>query len=228
MTDDRPPSEDTTPGFTDDVTVADYADLAALAKTLTDEDAHLDEPPADLWSRIESRMTITDHEPATSAPSPVRSLDEARAGRRPLPRRLLAAAAAVVAVAVVGGVVVATRNGDDTTTVGDVALVNTDLDPRGADSHGEAKLVRNDDGSYALDVDVDNLPTEPGGFYELWIIDKNVEGMVSLGPLHGSGRYILPTGVDPAAFPVVDISIEPTDGVPTHSGDSILRGVLNT
>lgn len=29
------------------------------------------------------------------------------------------------------------------------------------------------------------------------------------------------------AFPIVDISAEPLDGVPTHSGDSVTRGVLD-
>jgi anti-sigma-K factor RskA len=137
-------------------------------------------------------------------------------------------AAAVLAV-VVAGVVLLVDRGDDTTTVAQVALVYDEgFDPRGAASHGEASLVRLDDGRYALDVDVSDLPATDGDFLELWVIDENVEGMVSLGPLDGDGRFVLPATVDPDQFPVVDISIEPVDGVPTHSGASILRGVLAT
>ena len=59
----------------------------------------------------------------------------------------------------------------------------------------------------------------------MWLIDSQVEGMISLGPFRGNGDYPIPSSVDPADFPIVDISIEPSDGVPTHSGVSILRGV---
>jgi anti-sigma-K factor RskA len=227
MTDDRRPEED------DDVSPASYADLAALAKTLTDDDSRLDEPPADLWARIEAHVTVTPVvaptvSPSPSAPPPA-SLEHARARRdRKFPLRAMAIAAAVVVVALVAGLVIALRGDDDPTEVASVALVNDGLDPRGVSSHGDATLVRLDDGTYALDVAVADLPSEANDFYELWIIDPNVEGMVSLGPLPGSGRFHLPPTVDPSDFPIVDISIEPTDGVPTHSGDSILRGILET
>jgi hypothetical protein len=49
---------------------------------------------------------------------------------------------------------------------------------------------------------------------------------VSLGPARTDGRYQIPPDVDVGAFPVVDVSIEPPDGVPTHSGVSALRGTL--
>jgi len=114
---------------------------------------------------------------------------------------------------------------DEPTELAVVDLSNEGLDPRGQSSHGSAKVIQLDDGSYALDVDVENLPSDADGFFELWVIDPNVEGMVSLGPLR-NGRVELPAGVDPQSFPIVDISIEPVDGVPTHSGDSILRGVI--
>jgi anti-sigma-K factor RskA len=204
----------------DDLTPESYADLAALAKSLTDEDARLDTPPTDLWARIEQSIRVTD----VPAPTPL-APRRPRSGR--VSRTVLGIAAAVVVVAGIGAVAVATRD-DDTTKVTDVALANTDLDPRGASSQGTATLVRLDNGGYALDVDVTGLPAEADDYYELWVIDTNVEGMVSLGPLHGNGRYDLPPNVDPAAYPVVDISIEPLDGKPTHSGDSILRGILGT
>jgi hypothetical protein len=49
---------------------------------------------------------------------------------------------------------------------------------------------------------------------------------VSLGPLRPDGSYDLPPGLDPEQFPIVDVSVEPLDGDPAHSGDSRLRGQL--
>jgi hypothetical protein len=37
---------------------------------------------------------------------------------------------------------------------------------------------------------------------------------------------VIPAGVGTDVFPIIDLSIEPVDGVPTHSGKSVLRGVL--
>jgi hypothetical protein len=36
----------------------------------------------------------------------------------------------------------------------------------------------------------------------------------------------VPAGLDPSSHYVVDISIEPRDGIAAHSGQSILRGAL--
>ena len=71
-----------------------------------------------------------------------------------------------------------------------------------------------------------DLEEDDAGYYEIWMIDRNVEGMVSLGPYHGRDRYAVPPAVDPVSYPVVDVSLEPVDGTPTHSGVSAVRGVL--
>lgn len=194
------------------------AQLAALARTLSVADTHLDEPPPGLWAGIEARVAAGD--PALKAASPSAPVVALRR-RWPV---VIGAAAAGLLIAV--GSWSLTRSDDPADRLDQVALSNVGLAPEGAASHAEATLVRIGDGEYALDVDVSDLPAAADGFLELWIIDTEVEGMYSLGPLHGSGRYPLPEHVDPAGFPVVDISIEPTDGVPTHSGKSILRGQL--
>lgn len=52
--------------------------------------------------------------------------------------------------------------------------------------------------------------------------------MVSLGNLLGSKTtFTLPAGLDVAAYPLVDVSVEPYDGNPLHSGDSVVRGQLD-
>lgn len=195
-------------------------ELMALARTLSVADTHLDAPPAGLWAGIEALVAAGD--PALAAPAPVVHLRH---------RRTMWLGAAAASLLLVAGTWAVTRTTDDGRTasaarVSEVVLRNDGLDPQGVASHGDATLVRLADGEYALDVDVSDLPDEATGFLELWIIDTQVQGMYSLGPLHGSGRYPLPEHIDPAKFPVVDISIEPTDGVPAHSGTSILRGQL--
>jgi hypothetical protein len=77
-----------------------------------------------------------------------------------------------------------------------------------------------------LVLDVSQLSPVPGHFYEVWLIDKDVKKMVSLGILDGSsGQFAIPDGVDVSAYPVVDISVQ-EPGDPKHSGDSVLRGVI--
>jgi anti-sigma-K factor RskA len=79
-----------------------------------------------------------------------------------------------------------------------------------------------------LTVTVDAPTSGADGFREVWLIDSEVRGMVSLGPLEGgTGQFVIPAGVDVGQFPIVDVSLEPVDGVPTHSGNSIVRGTLD-
>jgi Anti-sigma-K factor rskA len=149
-----------------------------------------------------------------------------RARRRPGPPRWLLGAAAAAAALVIVVAVVATWGGDDEPTV----VASAQLEPlpgqpvRDEAQPVEARVFETDDG-LELDLPLSGLPT-PAGFYEVWLIDPNVEGMVSLGPARADGRYAVPADIDVAAFPIVDVSVEPPDGVPTHSGVSVLRGTL--
>ena len=53
--------------------------------------------------------------------------------------------------------------------------------------------------------------------------------MVPLGVLRpGEQTLELPSGLDLGEFPIVDVSVEPLDGDPTHSGVSVARGVLES
>jgi anti-sigma-K factor RskA len=66
------------------------------------------------------------------------------------------------------------------------------------------------------------------GLREVWLLRADASGLVSLGLLDGAtGRFSIPAGIDLAEFPVVDVSAEPADGNPGHSGDSIVRGTLS-
>lgn len=202
----------------------EYVDLAALARTLSLSDTHLDTPPDDLWPAIERRVAAGEH---AGINHPLVPGDAARSRSRARRLYLTLGAAAAIVAALIGLVAfVAGDNGLPGTRIEEVALTNKGLEVAGAGRSATATLVRTDDGTYALDIAKSDLPSLAEGFLELWIIDKSVTGMYSLGPLHGNGRYVLPEHVDPASFPIVDVSIEPTDGTPAHSGKSILRGQL--
>lgn len=67
-------------------------------------------------------------------------------------------------------------------------------------------------------------PTD--GFYEVWLLDPGSGRLVALGVLDddGRGRLTVPEGVAVGDYPAVDVSAEPDDGDPAHSGASVLRG----
>src|SRR5690606_38255976 len=134
---------------------------------------------------------------------------------------LLAAAAVVVVAGIVGAMLLAVGGAGGPEVVATVELL-----PLGDVTGASGSLVEVD-GRRELDIEADvaALP-DPGGFYEVWLIDEDVEGMISLGPLRADGTYEVPSDVDYRDYPIVDVSVEPDDGDPTHSGSSILRGTL--
>ncbi|NNE72453.1 MAG: anti-sigma factor [Acidimicrobiales bacterium] len=211
----------------------DLEHFTELARSLTVADTHLEEPPVDLWASIEA--ALQDESPAASpgasiAPgsvAPTATVTNLAEGRRQPERRLgrvlLGVAAGLLLVALVGVGLI--RSGDSTDPVASVALSADGIDPLGLGLDGTAELIEVD-GGYEIALDVSSLP-EVDGFYELWIIDTDVAGMFSLGTVNEDGRFAVPAGVDIADFPVVDLSVEPIDGDPTHSGVSALRGVLD-
>ena len=69
---------------------------------------------------------------------------------------------------------------------------------------------------------------EGEGVREVWLLTPEVDGLISLGLLEGgSGTFVIPEGIDLTEYPIVDVSLEPVDGDPAHSGDSIVRGALD-
>ena len=189
----------------------DLEELRSLAR-LAGVDAEtpaepLDVPPPGMWDRISAQVEAGDGDGTTAI----------------APRRrswfLPAIAAAVVAlVLMIAGVLALVANEQS-----DVVASAT-LEPLGTTGSGSAELV-DADGSLQLRLDTSDVDADDG-FLEVWLIDPAVERLVSLGPLRSDGRYDLPAGLDPVAFPIVDVSAEPIDGNPTHSGDSRLRGQL--
>lgn len=185
--------------------------VAGLLDELTDEDFNLDELPAGLWDRIEA---------STLEPAPVTSLAPRR--RRWVP--IVAAAAAVLAVLVVAGVVV--RGGSPSGVELARARLTSEGLPRSNDLVGDARLVEVD-GHREIGLDLPGLAAGPDSFYELWLLAPDATRLQSLGVTDGHGRFLVPAGIDAHQFPVVDVSREPPDGNPAHSGDSLVRGRLD-
>ena len=199
----------------------ELADLRALVAGADPQDlgeTSWETPPDGLWDRIAAEAGVAAGDEAGAA-VPLEHARVRRAARARRPWLLVAAAAAVVVIAAVAGTVLATSGSDDPSLV-----ASTSLEPLGAAGTGTAELV-DDDGDLRLQLETADL--DPGdGFLEVWVIDTEVSKLVSLGPLRPDGVYDLPAGLEPEQFPIVDVSLEPIDGDPTHSGDSLLRGQL--
>lgn len=169
---------------------------------------------------------------APSAVPPLPPLPGLARPRRPplrAPRPALAAAAvAVLAIGVAIGVLVARDGGDDGPPEGP-ALALTRLGEAGPSARGEARVVGREDGS--LRVNVSGLAPSDGAYYELWLLD-DTDRMVSLGsfrvPASGTAEVDVPLPVPVTDFRFIDVSREPDDGDPAHSGDSVLRGPTGT
>ncbi|WP_373419176.1 anti-sigma factor [Kocuria sp. UCD-OTCP] len=105
-------------------------------------------------------------------------------------------------------------------------LATAELEPlAGYTARGSAEVDERPDGTRQLVVRTD--PADVDGFKEVWLLAPDAQRMVSLGVMAGDEAvFVLPENLDVGEFPVVDVSNEPIDGDPTHSGDSIVRGVL--
>ncbi len=146
---------------------------------------------------------------------------------RPRRSRLLpAAAAALVGLGIGAGGVLLTDRGDGD---GGVPVAAAALDPlEGSDASGSAEVVEREDGTRVLRVELSaDAPAE--GYYEAWLLDESVSGLIPLGVVRaGTEDFELPEGLDLGEYPVVDVSVEPLDGDPAHSGVSVARGLLDT
>jgi anti-sigma-K factor RskA len=220
----------------------ELADLEAALRRIGPDDLQLLAPPDEVWAAITA--SLPDVAAAASVVDPVApsapSLDNvtsltARRRRLAAARRPLLLVAAAVVLIVAGVAVFAASRGSDATVLAtaDLTFDPGAFDPLGRNATAEVSLL-DDDGRYEIAIDRAALPdtaTEDADL-ELWLIkpdaDGNVAALVSLGVVDSTDqRFAVPPGIDPAAYDVVDISVEPHDGNHDHSGRSILRGTLS-
>lgn len=210
----------------------DLGEIAAHASRLSGPGSLLVPSPR-VWQSIVAELEADDLA-AVPAPGNARAnvAEPVAAGQGNVvelrPRRRtawLVAAAAAVGVIIGGvGVGVYAGRGDDLQVVASTGLTNLVTDAKAGSAHVERRA----DGTEVLVLSTD-YHAVAGADLEVWLIDPNITGMVSLGYLTSShAEFTIPPGYDPSAYPIVDISVEPRDGVPTHSGDSITRGTLGT
>jgi len=207
--------------------VGELQETVAVARSTLGE-AELQEPPARVWQGIQRELGLSpDVAPAAPTP-PVVSLSDARARRSSLARRLVAplvgaaAAAALIVGAALTWNAAAPRLGEQI-----LATAQLEALPQWTDSTGSAEVAQTASGERILRIRLE-ASAAGDGVREVWLLTENVDGLISLGLLAGSeGEFVVPDSVDLERFSVVDISQEPLDGDPTHSGDSIVRGPLN-
>ena len=224
--------------------VAELAHLAGVGRS-TDAQMRIESPSPEVWRRIatelgleESASAVTPSQPTANdahptpatiepnAPTPVAAPTPIGSAHNRRRRHILAsavAAALALIVGVAGGIAWERRMPPETV----VAQADLGALPDWAGARGHATLERDSAGNQVLVVTV-QTPRAVDGLQEVWLIDPSVKGMQSIGLLtQPTQRFQLPAGLNVTQFPIVDVSAEPPNGVPAHSGDSIVRGTLD-
>lgn len=205
-------------------TLAALSHVVAVARTT--DGLQLVSPPDSVWLGITSEIGES-----TTAGSSVVVEDHRPELRHRWPRWAPLAIAAVLGVVVGGAIagVIATRDPAVLApqVVASATLAPLPENPVDTQAAGTA-VLKNVDGEDVLVLDTRGLP-EPVGFYEVWLMDPKTAGLISIGSVPGGVQQTsltVPSGVSFDEFSVVDISVEPLDGNPTHSAVSVLRGQL--
>lgn len=192
------------------------ARTAAIARTTIDEGA-LIAPSRRVWHRISDELSLGEQALPIAPVDPIRSRPK-RAWVRPL-----VAAAAAVAV-VTAGVVVWASIQDTPATV--LARASLDAFPGWSGSSGSAVVETSASGERTVQVEL-AAPVRDDDYREVWLITSDTTELISLGIVTGDqASFSIPADLDLSRYDLVDISSEPYDGDPTHSGDSIVRGQL--
>ena len=186
-------------------------------------------PPAQVWEGIRRDLGLS--APTTANESSV--VVPLNRARRWTTSFLVAASIAGVVVggAAALGIGTLLDEGEQAPIAAPTPVAQTQLvalpDHRG---QGRAEIVETAAGTELI-VDVSGLSSGSGsdGFFEVWLIDPDTLQMVGLGALTSdSGRFLVPEGLDLSQYRLVDVSLEPFDGDPVHSQDSVVRGELAT
>ena len=197
-------------------------------------ETELHSPPARVWQNVRAELGLASEleAPASPAratvPAPVVQLVAARERLSGIRRLIVPIAASAAAAALVAGGVLWWGAAAPRDAGQFVAAAQLDALPDWPAASGQATIAERPDGERVVTVSLDAEVGE-GVVREVWLLTEDVDGLISLGLLTGSsGQFIVPASVDLAEFSVVDISAEPLDGDPTHSGDSIVRGALDS
>jgi len=193
----------------DDIHPDDQATMAALGRALPRTPA-----PPGLGDRIAAAA-------AAGGPSaPMADVIPIGSRRRRTVLTSLAAAACAAALAV--GATAWVMGGSD--SPGPLTASTTMVAEPGGDVTGTADLYAADAPGGMLQVSLADVPAPPAGHhYEVWVLEKGSDEMIAVGSFTPASRDVdlsLPLPA-PADYAAVDISVEPNDGPPAHSGTSL-------
>lgn len=184
-------------------------------------------PPASVWAAVGAEIDAAE---ADDNGRITVLAERAPRARRRVPTWLAATAAAAALVIGVGlGMDLAGGN-DETPVpradvVGSAQLASLDDSalPRGS------AQVRRDGDRAVLSVAAADLDG-PDGTRQVWLINLDGTRMVSVGllPDGKAGEFEFPARLLDEGYRIVDISYEPDDGDPLHSGDSLARGTIES
>lgn len=139
--------------------------------------------------------------------------------RRRWPRVAAAAVAVAAVVALVAGLAGVFTSPDELI----VAMEGTDLEPTAA---GQA-VIRETGSGWWIRIELANLAAAAEGtYYEGWLWSADGDG-VSIGTFHmrgGDEAVVLWSGVDPANYPSIWITLEDEDGDPSASDRVVMWG----
>jgi hypothetical protein len=197
----------------DALDAAEREQLAAWTRLLADPEVWA-EPAPGLEDAVLSSINN-----ATMAPTRAWSSSTGRTGSwvRPLLAGL-AVAAAIIAVVLL-------FNQHSRERFGSAALAGTVLAPK---AHGEAAVYQ-DAAGFRIELKANGLPLLDGGrFYQAWLRSATGD-LVPVGTFSkGDGQMVtLWSGVSPAHFPTLSITIEKPDGNQASSGQRVLAGTIS-
>lgn len=227
--------------------VAEMSRVALVARSSVAE-GELEAPPADVWSRIHGELGFSDavaadpasvaadpepvvperqtiSEPDAAAAEPPRHRARERSRRRSSASVWVLVASMALVVAIGAGVWIARSLTPSSAVIASAELAAF---PDHPDAVGQAEVDDDGDGRRTLTVTLEGDELADGDYREVWLIREDGQALISLGVLDdASGTFRVPDGVDLDEYRLVDISFEPVDGDPAHSGDSIVRGELD-
>lgn len=211
-------------GLSEPGTVALSADEAEIPGLALEQEPEADEPTALEEPEPEAEEPSALEEPETEDPEPESADPKAESERRR--SRALTLTAAGLLLVVAGGAVVALTSGGDYGDKSSKKQASSFPPARplqalpGGKAKGTASLDRG-----RLGLQVSGLTSARRGFYEVWLYNS-VGDARSIGRLRkGRLNVKLPSGA--SRYRLVDVSREPRDGNPNHSGASVVRVPLS-
>ncbi|HKJ12038.1 MAG TPA: anti-sigma factor [Ornithinimicrobium sp.] len=180
-------------------------------------------PPAHVWEAIQAEVDGTPAPAGSAWESRRRHREVGRQAGRSLGWKLLGAAAVGA-----GAMWMAVSLGSADEPTGPV-VATADLDALESSVEPASAEVVERDGRRLLRVDTSSLPEVQDGYLQVWLLNGDASGMVTVGALSRSGEeFELPEGLSTNTFGTVDVSVEHYDGNPAHSGESLWRGAITS